>query len=166
MYNTMSYKLARGLGWFSIGLGAAELLAPGAINRSLGMREYNTLVRGFGLREIGAGLGILTMKRPTPWVWARVAGDALDLTALLLALGPNNPRRGSATTAFLSVAGITLVDILCARALEQQEDYRRQPRRDYSDRSGFKKPAGQMRGAASNPRAGSAPRGTAAKQRA
>ena len=166
MYNTMSYKLARGLGWFSIGLGAAELLAPGAINRSLGMREYNGLVRGFGLREIGAGLGILTMKHPTPWVWARVAGDALDLAALLLALGPGNPRRGSATTAFLSVAGITLVDILCARALERQDDYRRMPRRDYSGRSGFKKPAEQMRGAARHPSAGSAPRATTAKQRA
>ena len=166
MYNTMSYKLARGLGWFSVGLGAAELLAPGAINRSLGMREYNTLVRGFGLREIGAGLGILTMKHPTPWVWARVAGDALDLTALLLALGPNNPRRGSATAAFLSVAAITAVDILCARALERQQAYRRMPRQNYSGRSGFKKPAEQMRGAANKPQAVAPSRATTAKQRA
>ncbi len=51
MYNTVSYKVARGLGWFSIGLGLAELIAPGALNRSLGMREHNALVRGFGLRR-------------------------------------------------------------------------------------------------------------------
>jgi hypothetical protein len=148
MYNTMSYKVARCLGWFSIGLGAAELLAPGALNRSLGMREHNTLVRGFGLREIGAGLGILTLKNPTPWVWARVAGDALDIASLLVSLGPSNPRRGSATTAFLSVVGVTVIDILTARSLEQQIEYRRQPRRDYSDRSGFKSSPDQMRGAA------------------
>ena len=148
MYNTMSYKIARGLGWFSIGLGVAELIAPGALSRSLGMREHNALVRGFGLREIGAGLGILSMKDPTPWVWARVAGDALDLASLLVSLGPNNPRRGSATAAFLSVAGITLADILTARSLEQHAEYRRQPRRDYSDRSGFKRAPDQMRGAA------------------
>jgi hypothetical protein len=148
MYNTLSYKLARGLGWFSVGLGAAELLAPGALNRSLGMREYNTLVRGFGLREIGAGIGILTQRNPTPWVWARVAGDALDLTALLLALGPGNPRRGSATAAFLAVAGVTLADIFCARSLEDQQEWRRLPRRDYSDRSGFKSSPDQMRGVA------------------
>ncbi len=148
MYNTLSYKLARGLGWFSIGLGAAELLAPGTLNRSLGMREHNTLVRGFGLREIGAGLGILASDNPTPWVWARVAGDALDLTALLLSLGPRNPRRGSATAAFLSVAAITVVDYICARNLEEQREYRSLPRRDYSDRSGFKRAPEQMRGAA------------------
>jgi hypothetical protein len=148
MYNTMSYKVARCLGWFSIGLGVAELLAPGALNRSLGMREHSTLVRGFGLREIGAGLGILTLKHPTPWVWARVAGDALDIASLLVSLGPSNPRRGSATTAFLSVVGVTVIDILTARSLEQQIEYRRQPRRDYSDRSGFKSSPDQMRGAA------------------
>ena len=148
MYNMMSYKIARGLGWFSIGLGVAELVAPGALNRALGMREHNTLVRGFGLREIGAGLGILGLKDPTPWLWARVAGDALDLASLLVSLGPRNPRRGSATAAFLSVAGITVVDFLTASSLSQQAEYRQQPRRDYSDRSGFKKTPDQMRGAA------------------
>jgi hypothetical protein len=29
-------RLARGLGWFSIGLGFAELVAPGRISRRLG----------------------------------------------------------------------------------------------------------------------------------
>jgi hypothetical protein len=160
MYNTVSYKVARGLGWFSIGIGLAELIAPGALNRSLGMREHNALVRGFGLREIGTGLGILNVKHPAPWLWARVAGDAVDLTTLLLSLGPSNPRRGSATAAFLSLAAITAVDLLTARSLEQQEEYRRQPRRDYSDRSGFKSAPEQMRGAARLKRDGS----TAAKR--
>ena len=150
MQNTLPYKLARGLGWFSIGLGVAELLAPGALNRSLGMREHNSLVRGFGLREIGAGVGILTAKHPTPWVWSRVAGDVLDMTALLLALGPGNPRRGSATAAFMSVVGVTLLDIFCARSLERQIEYRRMPRRDYSGRSGFQRTPEQMRGVAAS----------------
>jgi hypothetical protein len=148
MYNTVSYKTARFLGWFSIGLGAAELIAPGALNRSLGMREHNGLVRAFGLREIAAGLGILSLKNPTPWVWARVAGDALDIGALLLSLSPNNPRRGSAAAAFLSVVGITVLDYLTAKSLERQVEYRSLPRRDYSDRSGFKNGSGQKRGAA------------------
>lgn len=148
MYNTVAYKVARGLGWFSIGLGVAEVVAPGAINRSLGMREHNALVRGYGLREIAAGLGILNLKHPAPWVWARVAGDVVDLASLLLSLGPRNPRRGSATTAFFSVAAITAIDILTARSLDQHENYRSQPRRDYSDRSGFKSSPKQMRGQA------------------
>jgi hypothetical protein len=148
MYNTVSYKTARFLGWFSIGLGVAELVAPGALNRSLGMREHNGLVRAFGLREIAAGLGILSLKNPTPWVWARVAGDALDIAALLLSLGPNNPRRGSAATAFFSVVGITVLDILTAKSLERQVEYRSLPRRDYSGRSGFKNGPERQRGAA------------------
>lgn len=148
MYNTTSYKLARGLGWFSIALGAAELLMPGALNRSLGMREHDTLVRGFGLREIAAGVGILASKDPTPWVWSRVAGDGLDLLSLVTALDSDNPRRGSATAAFLSVAAVTALDIFCARSLGSQRAYRQLPRRDYSDRSGFRNGADQMRGAA------------------
>jgi hypothetical protein len=137
MYNTPAYKLARGLGWFSIALGAAELLAPGALNRSLGMREHNTLVRGFGLRELAAGLGILTMRDPTPWVWSRVVGDVLDITALLSGLGRDNPRRGSAVAALFSVALVTAADVICARSLSSRLAYREAPRRDYSRRSGF-----------------------------
>jgi hypothetical protein len=137
MHNTPAYKLARGLGWFSLALGAAEIAAPGMLNRTLGMREHNGLVRFFGLRELAAGTGILLQSNPTPWMWARVAGDVLDLTALLLGLDRHNPRRGSATAAFLSVAAITLVDYLCARDLSAQIADRQLPRRDYSDRSGI-----------------------------
>ena len=36
--------MARGLGWFSIGLGVTELLAPGAITRPLGLRGHESLV--------------------------------------------------------------------------------------------------------------------------
>jgi hypothetical protein len=143
MYNTPAYKTARALGWFSLALGATEIIAPGVLNRSLGMREHNALVRGFGLREITAGLGILMMPNPTPWMWARVTGDVLDLTALLFGIDRNNPRHGSAMAAFVSVAAVTLVDYICARNLSAQVEYRKLPRRDYSDRSGLlQKPSG------------------------
>jgi hypothetical protein len=148
MYNTPAYKLARGLGWFSVALGAAELLVPGAINRSLGMREHDTLVRGFGLRELAAGIGILAMRDPTPWVWSRVAGDALDIVSLLNGMSSDNPKRGSATAALISVALVTVADVICARSLGAQIAYREAPRRDYSARSGFRRTAQQMRGAA------------------
>ena len=148
MYNTPAYKTARGLGWFSLALGALEIVAPGALNRSLGLREHNALVRGFGFREATAGLGILLAPNPTPWMWARVTGDVLDLTALLFGLDRNNPRRGSATAAFVSVAAITLVDYICARNLSAQVEYRQLPRRDYSDRSGILQKPSVARGAA------------------
>jgi hypothetical protein len=158
MYNTPAYKLARGLGWFSVALGAAELLAPGALKRSLGMREHNTLVRGFGLRELAAGIGILATRNPTPWVWSRVAGDALDITALLGGMGPGHSRRGSAASALLSVLLVAAADIVCARNLSSQMANRQLPRRDYSDRSGFTRSPQQMRNLASHNKASAAQR--------
>src|SRR5678816_797739 len=67
---------ARALGWFSIGLGLAELAMPRRLARIAGAPNLPTMTRIFGLREIGTGIGILTSKDPSPWLWGRVAGDA------------------------------------------------------------------------------------------
>ena len=68
-------KLAMGLGWFSLGLGLYELLAPEHLSRVLGLEGREGLLRFYGLREIGAGLGIfLTQPNPAPWVWGRGRG--------------------------------------------------------------------------------------------
>src|SRR5919107_1952363 len=77
-------QLARGLGWFSIGLGLAELLAPRGVAKVAGMRGGNTaLIRLFGLREIASGVAIFTQgRRPAGALWSRVVGDALDLACL------------------------------------------------------------------------------------
>src|ERR1043165_6159300 len=48
--------LANRLGWFSIGLGLTEVLAPRAFCRFLGVRDRSFLVRMMGLREIAAGV--------------------------------------------------------------------------------------------------------------
>src|SRR4028118_2183053 len=74
--------LARGLGIFSIGLGIMEVAAPGALARWLGMRGQERLIQAYGLREIATGVGILASRDPTPWIWGRVGGDALDLATL------------------------------------------------------------------------------------
>jgi hypothetical protein len=50
-------SLAAPLGWFSIGLGLAELLVPRRIAQAHGRPEAQPLVRGFGAREIAAGSG-------------------------------------------------------------------------------------------------------------
>ncbi|MEX6506760.1 hypothetical protein [Jiella sp. M17.18] len=112
--------LAKGLGLFSLGLGALELLAPHKLDRMLGAGDYPNATRFFGLREIAAGLGILLSRDPTYWVWARVAGDALDLGALAPTMTETNPKRGMAATAFANVALITALDIFCAAALTRR----------------------------------------------
>jgi hypothetical protein len=151
-FNGSARTLAQGLGWFSIGLGLAELLAPRSIARALGMEERTGLIRAYGAREVAAGVGILTQKDPTPWVWGRVAGDALDLATLAGGLDRRNPRRGNVGIALAAVAGVTILDALCARALgterEEEQRRRRKPLRDYSHRSGLPRPPEAMRGAA------------------
>src|SRR5690349_6765686 len=86
-------RLARGLGWFSLALGAAEILAPRRLAAALNMPERAGLLSAYGVREIVSGIGILASEDPRPWIAARVAGDALDIATLGAGLFGNNGRR-------------------------------------------------------------------------
>jgi uncharacterized membrane protein len=113
-------RLATGLGWFSIGLGLAELLAPSAVATLIGIRNRgrsNVLIRLYGIRELGAGIGILAQSRPTGWLWGRVAGDAADLGSLGWALGQGSTDKTRAAIATAAVSGVTALDVLSAKSL-------------------------------------------------
>jgi uncharacterized membrane protein len=111
-------RLANGLGWLSIGLGLAELLAPRRMARMVGVRDDRRVRRTLtlmGLRELASGVGLMASRRRSPWLWARFGGDLIDL-AILRAWGSSRRndqvRLGTALTA---VAGITVLDALTAR---------------------------------------------------
>jgi len=110
----------RGLGWFSIGLGLTELLAPRFVARLVGGRNHKTLIRSYGLREIGAGVGLLSTRRPTGWLWARVAGDMVDLASLGGVLASPRGEAGKAIFNIAAVAGVTALDILTAQELTSE----------------------------------------------
>ena len=111
-------KLARGLGWFSIGLGVAELAGASRLSRSFGLGERATgVLRAFGVREIGTGVAVLSQDRPAPGIWARVGGDAIDLAALGSALKVDGANRGTLGAAIGAVAGVTLLDLVCGLQL-------------------------------------------------
>jgi hypothetical protein len=112
--------VARGLGWFSIGLGLIELLAPRFLANRLGLGSRNRLVTGYGLREIATGIGILAVQDPTRLIWSRVAGDVLDLTTLAVPLTGSVARKGGAAISFAAVLGVTILDVLCARTLSSR----------------------------------------------
>jgi hypothetical protein len=146
-----AHALAQGLGWLSIGLGVAELAAPGNLARFLGMEERTELIRIYGMREIATGLAILSQDDPTPWLWGRVGGDALDLATLATGLGRSNPQRENVGLAVAAVAGVMALDVLCAQALgASAKERRRRPRRikDYGARRGMPGPPAAMRGVA------------------
>jgi hypothetical protein len=140
--------LAEGLAWFSIGLGLAEVLAPHSLARFLGMDEHAGLIRLYGVREITTGVGILAQEDPTPWIWGRIGGDALDLATLAVGLDGDNPRKGNVTLAMAAVAGVTALDVICAQQLSARRAPSDVPIWDYSDRSGLPQAPVAMRGAA------------------
>jgi uncharacterized membrane protein len=112
-------QLARLLGWFSIGLGVAELVAPRQLADLIGVQNKPSVFRMMGLREIGSGIAILSQDQPASGVWSRVAGDMLDLALLGTQLDSNNPEREKTLAATMSVLGVTAVDLYTAKRLSQ-----------------------------------------------
>ena len=113
--------VARLLGWFSLALGLLEVTAPRAIARNLGIPGGAALVRGYGLRELIAGGAIFGKPWSSFGPWSRVAGDAMDLATLAMALNPANRKRGAAAIATVLVAGVTALDVMCAISLTQKD---------------------------------------------
>ena len=109
-------RLARGLGWFSLGLGATELFAARPLARALGMTGREWLLRGYGLREVAAGVMSLS-PMVEPGITSRIAGDALDIATLLPFTGAANPKRGNVGLALFAVLGVTALDVVCRRSL-------------------------------------------------
>ncbi len=110
-------KLAKCLGWLSIGMGVAQVIAPRVVAKLIGVSEPRMLPL-YGLREIVTGVGILNCERPIGWMWGRVAGDAQDLATLGVAMfDRDNDHCGRTCAAALAVAGLTAADVMCATQL-------------------------------------------------
>jgi hypothetical protein len=143
-------RMAGQLGWFSIGLGLMEIVAARPLARGLGLHGQENLVRAYGLREIGTGLGILTAADRRPWILARLAGDAVDAVTLLAAARRTRHPAGTAL-GLAAVAGVAVLDAVCAEALRTEEGdrpTRAQAVRAYASRSGYPRGAAASRGAA------------------
>lgn len=138
-------RLARALGWFSIGLGVTELLAPGRLARTLGLDDKEGLIRAYGARELASAIPTLSVDKPIGLA-ARIGGDVLDLGTLATALHRGNPKRGNAAVATALVAGITLLDIAAYAGVKAARRRNPDSDRDYSARSGFPQGTQSSRG--------------------
>lgn len=117
-------RLATGLGWLSIGLGVAGLLATGAVARGIGLRDRartRTILRLLGAREIVSGLGILTRRRRSIWAWTRLGGDVMDVALLRSALAAQHGANGRGAVTTAALLGIAAVDGLTAMKLTRAE---------------------------------------------
>jgi len=109
--------IATTLGWFSIALGAAELLAPKTLARGLGMRHGAPILKAYGARQVATGVGILALGNKAPGIWSRLAGDALDIATLVSIAIENPAKKRNLGIACAAVLGATAADIACAALL-------------------------------------------------
>lgn len=110
--------LPRLLGLLSLGLGAASLAVPDRMSAVAGLDHlprHRTMLRIIGARELGHAAGLLIGRQPAGWAWTRVAGDAMDLSTLGLALKTGGYRRQRRATIATGVVGaITVLDLIAA----------------------------------------------------
>jgi hypothetical protein len=146
--HSTNQKLAVGLGWFSIGLGLAELFATRTLTRAIGLEGKENLVRAYGAREVMTGVAILASHDPTPWIWGRVGGDVLDLATMATGLEDDNPKKGTLGLAIAAVAGVTALDAAVAQGLTAEKSLADDAPADYYDRTGFPRGVEASRGLA------------------
>jgi uncharacterized membrane protein len=121
-------KLAELLGWAGLGLGVSQTTSPGRFDRFIGVRPdpkpRAITVVACGVRELAAAAGILALDRDRPggWLWARVAGDMLDLALLARALRNRPERPARVVGAIGAVVGISAADLFAAVQNSRRQD--------------------------------------------
>lgn len=109
-------RTARLLGLTSIGLGTAMVRSPKAVARFIGVDNSPDVVgvlTAIGAREFLSVPGLLR-GRPG-WAWSRVLGDAMDLTAMGIALSSRSGEREQRLrNATIAVGGLALLDLVTA----------------------------------------------------
>jgi uncharacterized membrane protein len=105
------------LGAVSAGLGIALLMRPNEILQAIGLDDDATAVviaRAVGGRELMAAGGLMLRRHPRRWTWARVAGDAIDISLMVAALQRKETSQQRALIATGALAAITLGDLVTA----------------------------------------------------
>jgi uncharacterized membrane protein len=132
-------KLVQGLAWFSVGLGLTALLAPRTLGSVAGLGGRSGLVRMVGARELASGIGLMSSRDSTPWLWSRVAGDAMDILTLgAVALKPTGGGNLRALLSLALVAGVTAADVSASLRYSSKsrgQQSRRLSAEDYVERS-------------------------------
>jgi len=117
--------LANALGWFSIGLGLAQVAAPRSVARLIGVSDDDrtvTLMRTLGVRELASGVGLLSQPRAPGWAWSRVAGDVMDLALLGNAMTSDESERPRLTATTAAVVGVTALDVIAGQRLTRRSE--------------------------------------------
>lgn len=111
----VSPQVSFALGQNAIGLGLWGLLAPKGVNRFLGLTNSpQTTQILFGAREMATGMALFSDPTRASALWARVAGDAVDIAVLNRLTGRDNPKSRNARLALGVVLAVTALDLFAA----------------------------------------------------
>lgn len=120
---TPAERSVNALGWLSVGLGLAQLVAPRQVARWIGADESDrttATLRAIGVRELTCAMGLFSHSHSAAWAWARVAGDVMDLALLAAAPRRNGVERTLGAAA--AVLGVTVLDTRAALQLAREPD--------------------------------------------
>ncbi|MCD6061905.1 MAG: hypothetical protein K0R03_52 [Moraxellaceae bacterium] len=138
---------AKAIGWVSLGLGAAELIVPGWLQRQLGDGSYNRLMRIFGVREMLATVGVGGQGVDAA-AWSRMAAETIDLMGIA-GTAQRRMQDGRIGTTLMALAALTALDAMVARGRLQEEDEARLPRnREQREQKAVARPRQSSRRAA------------------
>lgn len=123
--NVTQERLTRIGTWFSLGLGLAQVAMPGQMARMIGVRDTDDarmMMRLVGVRELVAGLGLISGRWSGGWFSFRTGGDLMDLTLLGAAFSGRGSDTGRLSMATAMVLGATAMDVLGALELGGRSD--------------------------------------------
>jgi hypothetical protein len=112
------HGLARILGWVSIGLGLAIVVAPGPLFKAFGLGDRPNLGRFLGARDLVIGTGLLLGQNTAAWCRARGIADALDVVLIVGGAAAGAFRRDRAPIGVASGAAFSALSFWLARRLE------------------------------------------------
>src|SRR5215210_8123595 len=109
------HRLARMLGWVSVGIGLAAVAAPGPLMKAIGLGDRPNLGRFIGVRDLVLGTGLLRGENTAAWCRARGVADALDVALIVGGAAAGAFRRDRAPIGVATGAGFSALSFWLAR---------------------------------------------------
>ena len=114
-------RLATGVGWVSLGMGAAMTLDPHRSAGILGWADREGLARLIGGVDLILGAGLLRGRRRARWMLARALLNAVVGLIYVRVLAEGHPRRGRPAAGAGLMAALTALDYSLSRRLREAE---------------------------------------------
>ena len=105
------------------------MLGPRLLARLIGLTDdprRRLILRLIGCRELAVGVGIFSGRGRSAWLWARVAGDTMDLVLLAVEAGSPGKARRRAPLVFGAIAAAAVVDVVASVRSHRESSCRAQ----------------------------------------